>query len=175
MNFVGPFPECMGYDYSLVVICLLTSLVHLIPKNTTAKATETAWLFLKDIVRLHGLRGTIVSDRDSKFVSKFWRELHRLMGVKLRMSTAYHSQTDSTEERAIRGIKQVIRGVIAHDQSDWIDRHPMTEFAVQSSVNNSTSFAPIELSYGAIPRIFQKTEITSYLGVKPFAERHSRI
>ena len=135
----------MGYDYLLVVICILTSLVHLIPKNTTAKATETAWLFLKDIVRLHGLPGTIVPDMDSKFVLRFWRELHRLRGVKLRTSTPYHSQTDSTEERAIGGITQVLRGVIAHDQSDWVDRHPMTEFAVKSSVNNSTSFAPFEL------------------------------
>ena len=76
MDFVGPFPECMGYDYLLVVICRLTSLVHLLPTTTSAKATEVAWLFLKEIVRLHGLPETIVSDRDPKFVSKFWRELH---------------------------------------------------------------------------------------------------
>jgi hypothetical protein len=111
MDFVGPFPECMGYDYLLVVIFRLTSLVHLIPTTTRAKATEIAWLFLKDIVRLHGLPETIVSDRDSKFVSKFWRELHRLMGVKLLMSTAYHPQTDAMGERAIRGVTQVLRGL----------------------------------------------------------------
>jgi hypothetical protein len=62
MDFVGPFPECMGYDYLFVVICHLTSLVHLIPMATTAKAMEVAWLFLKDIVRLHGLPESIVSD-----------------------------------------------------------------------------------------------------------------
>jgi hypothetical protein len=50
MDFMGPFSECMGYDYLLVVICHLTSLVHLIPTTTSAKATETMWLFLKDIV-----------------------------------------------------------------------------------------------------------------------------
>lgn len=147
------------------------SLVHLIPTTTGAKATEVAWLFLKDIVRLHGLPETIVSDRDPKFVSKFWRELHRLMGVKLLMSTAYHPQTDAMGERAIRGITQVLRGVVTHDQSDWVDRLPMAEFAVNSSVNDSTGFAPFELTYGAMPRIFHKTEITPFLGVKSFAEK----
>ena len=171
MDFVGPFPESMGYDYLLVVICRLTSLVHLIPTVTTAKATEVAWLFLKDIVRLHGLPGTIVSDRDPKFVSKFWRELHRLMGVRLLMSTAYHPQTDAMGERAIRGVNQVLRGVVSHDQSDWVDRVPMAEFAINSTVNESTGFAPFELTYGAMPRIFQKADITPYQGVKSFAEK----
>ena len=171
MDFVGPFPECMGYDYLLVVICRLTSLVHLIPTTTGAKATEIAWLFLKDIVRLHGLPETIVSDRDPKFVSKFWRELHRLMGVKLLMSSAYHPQTDAMGERAIRGVTQVLRGAVAHDQSDWVDRLPMAEFAINSSVNDSTGFAPFELTYGAMPRIFQATVSTPFFGVKSFAEK----
>jgi hypothetical protein len=171
MDFVGPFPECMGYDHLLVVICRLTSLVHLIPTTTSAKATEIAWLFLKDIVRLHGLPKTIVSDCDPKLVSKFWRELHRLMGVKLLMSTAYHPQTDAMGERAITGVTQVFRGVVTHDQIDWVDRLPMAKFAINSSVNDSTGFAPFELTYGAMPRIFHKTEITPFAGVKSFAEK----
>jgi hypothetical protein len=71
MDFVGPFPKVHGYDYLLVVICRLTSLVHLIPTVTTASATDIAWAYLKEVVRLHGLPDTIVSDRDSKFISKF--------------------------------------------------------------------------------------------------------
>ena len=72
MDFVGPFLEVHRYDYLLVVICQLTSLVHLLPTTTTARATDIAWIYLKDIVRLHGLLDTIVSDRDPKFISKFW-------------------------------------------------------------------------------------------------------
>ena len=164
MDFVGPFPEYMGYDYLLVVICRFTSLVHLIPTTTSAKAMEIAWLFLKDIVRLHGLPETIVSDRNPKFVSKFWRELHRLMGVKLLMSTAYHPQTDAMGERSIKGVTQVLRGVVKHDQTDWVDRPPMAEFAINSSANESTGFAPFELTYGAMPRIFHKTGLPRSLG-----------
>src|SRR5258706_5165324 len=171
MDFVGPFPECMGHDYLLVVICLLTSLVHLTPTNTSAKATDIAWLFLRDIVRIHGLPKTIVSDRDPKFMSKFWRKLHRLMGVKLLMSMAYHPQTDAMGERAIRGVSQVLRSVVTHDQSDWVNRIPMAEFAINSSINDSTGFAPFELTYGAMPRIFQTTVSTPFSGVKSFAEK----
>src|SRR5258706_6031026 len=171
MDFVGPFPECMGHDYLLVVICHLTSLVHLIPTNTTAKATDIAWLFLKEIVQIHGLLETIVSDRDSKFVSKFWRELHRLMGVKLLMSTAYHPQTDAMGNHSIRGVTQVLRGTVAHDQGNWVDRLPMTEFAINSSVNDSMGFAPFELTYGAMPCIFQMAVSTPFSGVKSFAEK----
>jgi hypothetical protein len=171
MDFMGPFPECMGYDYLLIVICHLTSLVHLIPTTTSTKATEIAWLFLKDIIQLHGLPETIVLDHDPKFVSKFWRKLHHLMGVKLLMSTAYHPQTDVMGKRAIRGVTQVLRGVVTHDQTDWVDRLPMAEFAINLSINDSTGFTPFELTYGAMPCIFHKTEITPFAGVKSFAKK----
>jgi hypothetical protein len=77
---------------------------------TTVKATEAAWIFLKDIIRIHGLLGSIVLDCDPKFISKFWRELHHLMGVKLLISMAYHPQMDTMGERAIRGVMQVLCG-----------------------------------------------------------------
>src|SRR5262249_31688570 len=81
MDFIGPFPKSKGKDYLLLVICRLTSMVHLIPTKTTATAKEIAWLFLKEVVRLHRLPKSIVSDRDSKFTAKFWQETHRMMGV----------------------------------------------------------------------------------------------
>ncbi|OJT07825.1 hypothetical protein TRAPUB_1279 [Trametes pubescens] len=83
MDFIGPFPSSHGYDYIRVIVCHLTSMVHLILVNTTNTADELAMIYLREVVRLHGLPKSIVSDRDSKFTSKFWRELHRLMGVKL--------------------------------------------------------------------------------------------
>jgi len=67
-------------------------------------ASELASLYVKDIVRLHGLPDTIVSDRDSKFTSKFWSEVHRILGTKLLMSTAFHPQTDGASERANRSV-----------------------------------------------------------------------
>jgi hypothetical protein len=171
MDFVGPFPEVHGYDYLLVVICRLTSLVHLIPTVTTARATDIAWAYLKEVVCLHGLPDTIVSDRDPKFILKFWRELHRLMGVRLMMSTAYHPQTDGMSERAIRNITQVLRGCVSNDQSDWVERLPMVEFAINSTISESTGFAPFELTYGSIPRIINQIDPTPFDGVCAFADK----
>src|SRR5260370_13804453 len=79
MDFVGPFADSIGRNYLWVVMCCLTSQVHLIPINTMTKTIELANEFLTHVVRLHGLL-TIVSDWDTKFTSLFWTELHQLLG-----------------------------------------------------------------------------------------------
>jgi len=73
MDFIGPFPKSLEYNYLWVVICHLTLQVHLIPVKMTINALELVYEFLKGMVCLHGLP---VSDRDTKFTSKFWMELH---------------------------------------------------------------------------------------------------
>ena len=84
------------------------SQVHLVPTTMTVTARGIAWLILKEVVRLHGIPESIVSDRDTKFTSISWKELHRLMGSKLLMSTAFHPQTDGVTERANRSIAQIL-------------------------------------------------------------------
>jgi hypothetical protein len=126
-------------------------MVHLVPLNVTIKASELAYLYLAHIVRLHGLPKSIVSDRDSKFTSRFWKELHRLLGTKLRMSTAFHPETDGASERVIRSVAQILRSMVAADQKDWAEKVPLTEFAINLSVSSSTGFAPFELNSGYMP------------------------
>ena len=151
MDFVGPFPESSGYDYLWVVICRLTSQVHLIPVKTTIKASELAWLYVKEVVRLHGLPDTIVSDWDSKFTSKFWRETHRLLGTKLLMLTVFHLQTDGATERANRSIGQVLWTMIQPNQHDWVEKLPMVKFTLNLNISSSTGFSPFKLNYGYMP------------------------
>jgi hypothetical protein len=91
------------------VICRLTSMVHLIPIRTSTMAKELLWKYMREVVHLHGLASSIVSDRDPKFTSKWWRELHRLLETKLLMSTLFHPQTDGQTERANRSIGQILR------------------------------------------------------------------
>ena len=74
------------------------SQVHLVPTTMTMTTRGVAWLILKEVVRLHGIPESIVSDRDTKLTSIFWKELHRLMGSKLLMSTMFHPQTDGATE-----------------------------------------------------------------------------
>ena len=89
MDFIGPFLKSKGFDYLWVVICRLTSMVHLIPVNTMTKASELVSLYVKEVVHLHRLAGSIASDRDSKFMSMFWHETHWILGTKLLMSTFF--------------------------------------------------------------------------------------
>ena len=115
LDFMGPLPKSNNFDYLLVVIDRLTSQVHLVPTTTTVTARGIMWLILKEVMRLHGIPESIVSDRDTKFTSIFWKELHRLMGSKLLMSTAFHPQTDGATERANRSITQILRAVVSND------------------------------------------------------------
>ncbi len=76
IDFMGPLPMSDAHDYLLVVIDHLTSQVHLVPTTTRVTSKEVAWLFIKEVVRLHGMPESIVSDRDTKFTSNFWKEIH---------------------------------------------------------------------------------------------------
>jgi transposase InsO family protein len=108
MDFTGPFVEVGGFNYILLIICRMTRMVHLIPTQTDATAKQVAMLYVKEVVRLHGIPESIVSDRDSKFTSQFWNELSKVLGQRLLMSTAYHPQTDGSSERAIQTMSQVL-------------------------------------------------------------------
>jgi hypothetical protein len=172
MDFVGPFPLSRGFDYLWVVTCRLTSLCHLIPLTTTVRASELAWMFLKEIVRLHGTPKSIVSDRDPKFTSVFWKEVHRLAGTRLMMSTAFHPQTDGASERKIRDLSAVLRSIVKSSQADWADKIPMSEFALNSSVSASTKAAPFELTYGYLPTVsLSMPKLSEHVGVKDYARR----
>ena len=98
MDFMGPLPKLNNFNYLLVIIDQLTSQVHLVPTTMMVTARGITWLILKEVVRLHGIPEFIVSDRDTKFTSIFWKDLHKLMGRKLLMSTAFHPQTDGATE-----------------------------------------------------------------------------
>ena len=74
----------------------------------TVTARGVVWLIQKEVVRLHGIPESIMSDRDTKLNSIFWKELHRLMGSKLLMSTMFHPQMDGATERANRSIAQIL-------------------------------------------------------------------
>ena len=114
----------------------------------------------------------IVSDRDTKFTSIFWKELHRLMGSKLLMSTAFHLQTDGATEWANRSIAQILRTIVSNDQKDWSNKCPMVEFAINSRVNAPTGYTPFKLNYRYMPRSGQHISTnTTFKGVKQFAQQ----
>ncbi|GJP50749.1 hypothetical protein CLOM_g9918 [Closterium sp. NIES-68] len=107
LDFItGLPPTTSGHDAILVVIDKFSKMGHFIPTHTTARTEETAQLFVRHIISQHGIPTTLISDRDPKFTSKFWKELMSLLGTKLAMSSAYHPQTDGQTERLNQIVEQ---------------------------------------------------------------------
>lgn len=90
MDFITGLPRAQGKDCIYVVVDRLMKFAHFFPITTTYTATQVVDLFFREVFKLHGLPRSIVSDRDSKFMSHFWQELFRLCGAKLTPSTSYH-------------------------------------------------------------------------------------
>ena len=169
---MGPLLKSNNFDYLLVVIDRLTSQVHLVPTTTMITARGIVWLIIKEVVRLHGISESIVSEWDTKFTSIFWKELNRLMGSKLLMSTAFHPQTDGVTERANRSIAQILCTVVSSDQRDWSSKCLMVEFSINSSVNAITGYAPFKLNHGYMPWYGQHISTnTTFKGVKQFTQQ----
>ena len=98
MDFITGLPKAQGRDCIFVVVDRLTKFAHFFAISSTYSAAQTAELFFREVFRLHGLPRSIVSDRDSRFLSHFWQELFRLCGTELTPSTSYHPQTDGQTE-----------------------------------------------------------------------------
>ena len=174
MDFMEPFPPSEGHDYLWVILCRRTSMVHLVPIKMTIKASELAQKFIQEVVQLHRLPETIVSDQDANFTSKFWHKLHHMLGAKLLMSTAFHLQTDGASERAIRNVVQILQVTVQSDQKDWTVKLSMMEFVLNSSISSSTGFAPFKLNHGYMPIITQRIKegkSSTAPGVKLFVQQ----
>ena len=101
MDFITKLPvTANGKDAVMTVIDKATKMVHLIPCREAMDAVETARLYWHHVASLHGLPKSLISDRDVRFVSIFWRSLWDITGTKLRMGTSYHPQTSGQVERA---------------------------------------------------------------------------
>jgi len=108
IDFIGPLPEDDGKNSIITFTDCLGSDIQLIPSQTDISAEELAYLFFDKWYCENGLPSEIVSDRDKLFVSRFWKALHKLTGVKLKLSTAYHPETDGASERTNKTVNQAL-------------------------------------------------------------------
>ena len=156
MDFVTQLPKSpQRYDSAMVISDKFTKRIHITPLSTVATAPIVARAFFDTVVRHHGIPQTIISDRDSRFTSHFWRELFKLTGSKLAMSTANHPQTDGQSERAIRVLKEALKHYISHSQCDWPDHLAAIEFAYNSAKHSTTGHSPFHLEYGVQPTLLK--------------------
>nr|GFB70446.1 putative reverse transcriptase domain-containing protein [Tanacetum cinerariifolium] len=105
-------------------------------------------LYMKEVVTRHGVPIYIISDRDGRFTSLFWQALHKALGTRLDISTAYHPETDSQSERTIQTLEDMLRPYVIHFEKSW-DRHlPLVEFSYNHSYHTSIKATPFETLYG---------------------------
>ena len=149
MDFIGPLTKCKnGYDAILVVVDTLTKYASFIPTHTTATAPQTAKLIFSEIVKHHGMPKNIISDRDAKFTSSFWTSLWTLCGTRLRLSTAYHPQSDGQTERTNRTLEEYLRSYVNNNINDWDQLLTYAQIAFNNNISSSTGYTPYFLNHG---------------------------
>ena len=104
--------------------------------------------FVNEIVSLHGQLVSITSDRDDRFVSRFWKTLHESMGMKLQFNTAYHQQTNGQSEQTIQTLEDMLRACLLDFKTQWDESLSLCKFAYNSSYHSSIGIAPFEALYG---------------------------
>jgi hypothetical protein len=116
--------------------------------KTTFGGATLARIYLKEIVRLHGIPRKIVSDRGTQFTSKFWTSLQKAMGTKLDFSTAYHPQTDGQTERVNKVLEDLLRACVLTFDRSWESSLPYAEFSYNNSHQANIKMSPFEALYG---------------------------
>ena len=134
-----------------MVVDRLSKYAHFMAVVHPYTAISIAQLFMNTVYRLHGLRQTIVSDRDPTFLSSFWQELFRLQHVKLNMSTAYYSQNDGQTEVVNRYLENYLRCMASDHPKEWSLWLPLAEYWYNTNYHSSAKFTPYEIVYGQTP------------------------
>jgi hypothetical protein len=153
MDFIEGLPKSDGYSVILVVVDRLTKFAHFLPVKHPYSAITIAKLFMDNVVKLHGLPQSIVTDRDTVFVSAFWKELFKLYKVQLNFSTAYHPQTDGQTERVNQCVEMYLRCAVQDSPKQWKAWLSLAELWYNSAFHSSLGCSPFKALYGHDPQL----------------------
>ena len=114
MDFIIGLPKSNGYTKIWVIVDRFSKMAHFIPLRTEEHIKELALTFVNEIWHLHGLSEAIVSDRDTRFTSKFCKSLMQLLQVKLNLSTPFHQESNRQTERVNQTLEQYLRSYCSY-------------------------------------------------------------
>ena len=109
---------------------------------------KLAKLYVNEVIRLHGVPLSIVSDRDPRFTSRLWPCLQQALGTEVNLSMTFHPQTDGQYERTIQTLEDLLRSCVLEFEGNWEDLLPLVEFMYNNSYQYSIGMAPYETLYG---------------------------
>jgi transposase InsO family protein len=132
----------------MVVIDKVSKIAHFIPINSTFKAINIAEIFMKEIFRLHGIPKMVISDRDVKFTSSFWKELFAGLNINLNFSTSYDPQTDGQTERTNQIVEDMLYMYVRTKPNKWKHYLHLVEFAYNNGYQTSSKLTLFEVLYG---------------------------
>nr|GFA15298.1 putative reverse transcriptase domain-containing protein [Tanacetum cinerariifolium] len=149
MDFVTKHPKSsQGYDTIWVIINRLTKSAIFTPIRETDPMDKLARVYLKDVITRHVIPFLIISDRDLRFASNFWRSLQNALGTRLDMCTAYHLETDGQSERTIQTLEDMLRAYAIDFRNGWVNHLPLVEFSYNNSYHVTIKAAPFKALYG---------------------------
>ncbi|KAL0552145.1 hypothetical protein IC582_011242 [Cucumis melo] len=149
MDFItGLLRTLRGFTVIWVVVDRLTKSAHFVSGKSTYTTSKWAQLYMSEIVRLHGVPVSIVSNRDARFTSKFWKGLQTAMGMRLDFSTAFHPQTDGQTKRLNQVLEDMLRACALEFPGSWDSHLHLMEFAYNNSFQATFGMAPFKALYG---------------------------
>ena len=149
MDFVTHLPRTpQRHDAVWVIVDRLTKSAHFLAMRMTFSLERFYRLYIREIVRLHGVPVSIVSDRDPRFTVQFWKSFQKAMGTRLTMSTTFHPQTYGQSEMTIQVLEDMLRACVLDHKGNWEELFPLVEFAYKNSYQVSIQMAPYEALYG---------------------------
>ena len=153
IDFVVGLPVQGGFDTICTVVDKATKMCHFLPCSETISAKQVAKLYWENIGKLHGIPSVLISDRDVRFTSKFWKELWRILGTDIRMGSGFHPQSSGQVEIFNKLLEQTLRCTVHQlgEARNWVDLLPVVEFAVNNSPNRTTGYSAFYLNYGYHP------------------------
>jgi hypothetical protein len=150
MDFIVGLPNTSRHHDSIwVIVDRLTKTAHFLPVHTTHRAEKYAEIYIDQIVRLHGIPRTIVSDRGTPFVARFWDQLQKSLRTNVIRSSAYHPQTDGQTERVNQILEDMLRACVCYTMAKiGTSVFLLAEFSYNNSYQSSLKMVPFEALYG---------------------------
>lgn len=151
VDMIRPLPESQGHDAILVFVDWFSKEVVAVPTQTELTSEGYAHEYIMHVFTKHGLSRKVISNCGPQFVSKFIRDLYRLLGIKGNPLTAFHPQTDGQTEQINQELKQYLQVFVNHRQNDWAEWLPLATFSYNDKIHSATGHSPFYIAHGHHP------------------------